>query len=297
MRLSLLILFPLLAGCGPVFKLDASPTCDVGLFDWSGGLTRHVIQGNGSGEFDWAPPEPGVSRAAGAYDLKSGIIDYLVEYDPGHARVQDVVTGSGTLWPDGDLDVVLNITTTWTDGAQTTEQVRERRFGCELSERHEAGGSVWFLDGVYETAGLTYTREFAFGDQVIVAAGLRESSFGYAESAIFEGGGYELTFDETGDSNGVVTRELVDKFDDVTVRGGWTRQLSGETSYDYKVNDKLGRVDDWAFTLDLGGSGVGTVDVDGNLCDLDLTAFACEKSGCGKDYNGACTIPLVEPRR
>jgi hypothetical protein len=256
-----------------------------------------VIQGNGSGEFDWDPPDPGIARAAGGYELKSGGIDYVVEYDAGHARVQDAVTGSGTLWPDGDLDVVLNITTTWADGAQTTEKVRERRFGCALSERHESGGAVWYLDGVYDPAGLTYTREFAVGEQVLVAAGLRESTFGYTESVTFEGGGYELTFDETGDSAGLVSQELVDKYDDVTVRGTWTRQLSGETSYDYTVNDKLGRVDDWAFTLDLGGTGVGTVDVDGNLCDLELIAFSCEKSGCGKDYNGSCTIPLVAPRR
>ena len=297
MRTTTLLLLPLLTACGPVFKLDdEARTCAVPFLDWTGGLTRHVLQGNGNGEFDWDPADPGVARVAGAYDLKTGGIDYQVEYDAGHARVRDVVTGSGTLWPDGDMDVGYEVATTWADGSQSSESVREKRFGCDVSERRESTAGVELVFGTYVAEGMTYSREFAVGDRVLVADGLLEPTYAYTESVDYADQDYEFSFDEVGDASGTVVRDLVDIYDEVSVRGSWTRQPSGETLYDYRVNDRLDRVDKWLFTLDLAGTGTGTVDLDGTVCNLEVVAFACEKKGCGRDFNGPCTIPLLEPR-
>ena len=292
-----LCLLPL-AACGPVFKLDdGAQTCSAPFLEWSGGLTRHVLQGNGNGEFDWNPPDPGLARVVGAYDLKTGGIDYVVEYDPSHARVSDTIVGWGTLWPDGDMDLGYEVVTRWADGTETSVALRDQRFGCDVSQRAETVDAVEFVFGTFDADGLSYSREYAVGAKVVATTGAQSPNWTYTESVNFVDAGYELSYDETSDVGGTIVRDVIEKYDGVSLRGQWTRQLSGETTYDYRVTDQLDRVEKWIYTVDLAGNGFGTLELDAATCDLAITAFSCEKVGCGKDFNGACTIPLIEPRR
>lgn len=284
-----------LVGCGPKFQLDASGlTCGVDIFSWSGGLTRAVLQGEGDGSFSYAEPY-GVESLSGSYDLESGSFSYDVVWAAGYARVSERVNGQGTLWTDGDMDVEYTRLIDWADGTSTTVTSREKRLGCQVSEQHVEGEQTTYLYGTYDSGGLDYRREYAEGSHMIEVYGRLSPTGSYGEEAVYESEAYTLDFQESGSLSGNAVQVFSDTADGVLTEGSWTREDSGTVSYDYAVSGQ-GYQEEWLFDLDLSGTGEGEVIIGDTTCDLEVSAFECERKRCG-DLRGSCTFPILAPRQ
>ena len=136
MRWCLVLLLPLSGCLTPVFELESELMCSENFLDWTGGLTYHVLQGNGDGTFDYEPMGS-ATRVAGGYDLVSGDFEWQVTYDDDSAKQTEVVEGYGRVWKDGDLDLVSTSTVTYLDGSAVVTSIRDERWGCDVERRLE----------------------------------------------------------------------------------------------------------------------------------------------------------------
>lgn len=296
MRTLFLVPFVCVVACGGTFEIDTKEqTCAEDIFSWSGGLTRHVLEGGGTGAFDYDPATPGHQRIEGAYDFETGAFNYALTWEDGFVRTVERFQGQGMLWLDGDMDIEYTHTIERADGTSEVVTVREQRFGCELSVQRIGEESVSYVYGTYDANGQQVQREYPVGANLIVTTGRANKDGTYEERVQdFEGERYRLTYSETGTVAGDATRSFVDTFDDVTIEGEWSRGAGGTTAYTYAVSGG-GYDETWDFVLDLSGTGTGTVDIGGTVCDLEVEAFACERKRCG-ELRGSCDFPLLAPR-
>ena len=296
MRTLIMLPFVSVVACGGTFEIDTKQqTCSEDIFSWSGGLTRHVLQGDGTGVFDYDPATPGHLRVEGSNDFETGAFNYVLTWEEGFVRSVERFEGQGMLWLDGDMDIEYSHTIERTDGSSEVLTVREQRFGCEVSVQRISESGTSYMYGTYDANGLQVQREYPVGANLIVTTGRQNKDGSYEERVQdFEGDRYKLNYSETGTTSGDAARSFVDVFEDVSIEGEWTRGAAGTTSYTYAVSGG-GYDESWDFVLDLAGTGVGTVDIGGTVCDLEVEAFACERKRCG-ELRGSCDFPLLAPR-
>jgi hypothetical protein len=286
MRLFLLAL-PLVAGCfQPIFKLDDALVCGEDFLNWTGGLTYHVIQGNGDGRFDYDPVGR-AQRLSGAYDLETGDFSWETTYGDDDALVSEIVEGYGRVWKDGDLDIVSNVHQTFVDGSAWSYTVRDERWGCDVERRiSDESGSIetergWLQEGRYD-----YERRWYFFGRDLTATGSRNPDGTYSEELIYENGDTKYNYTETGDVEGYVYRDFVDR-DVSRMDGFFERWATGAEHWDYKH-----RVDGisyyWEYDIDFYGNGTGTLTWKSETCDLKFKEGTCRKKNCTDGSKGSC---------
>jgi hypothetical protein len=288
------------SGCyaGPVFKLDEkNATCEQPFLDWTGGLTFHVLQGNGDGAFDYVPVDPRIAGIDGYYDLKTGEFWWWTTYAEDAHRSLDRVEGTGTIWPDGDMDLGYTTETEWADGTRDTTAVRDQRLGCDVSIRREdEQGLTRFEYGAYDASGYAYRRDWTIGADRLSSNGYLENGLVWTESLDFASEQLQMSFEETGEPDGHHRHDFVESFEGWTFAGAYERWLDGTTHYLYDATDPSGELVGWDVQLDAAGFGTGSWTLGDTVCDTAISQDGCALTGCGSS-NGACTLPWSAPHR
>ncbi len=303
-------------GCyvGKVFRVKPKKqTCSEPFLIWGGGLVAHVDAGKGNGEFSYAPADPLLEWVEGAYDLKTGDFSYVNDYVPDSYRAYDQVDGFGTIWRDGDLDLLYTVEAVTDEDDTFTYDVREQRLGCEMErwvfltdgideddEDAEVPTEVWvgeFTDGVYE-----YEHRFGLYGEVMVAEGVTEPDGTYEEIVRFDDGGAQIEWEEEGDGEGGIRREFYENVGSV-LEGYWERAKNGDLVVEYLYEPLASPSQAWDYTASERGNGSGTLEIGANKCKIDLDEWECVLKGCttdaleGEPCSPPVTIPLVEYRR
>lgn len=141
----------LLVGC--TSWIDQKPACGFDVYDWSNDLTAHILTGPGDGTFDYDPDDVPRQNIRGTYHLMTGDFDYEVTYADSYWLESESVTGFGTAWHNGDLDI--EYTSHYLDvlGAEWDVNRRVVREGCSMSVATwtKDNESDWFqMDGEYQ---------------------------------------------------------------------------------------------------------------------------------------------------
>ncbi len=279
-------------GCGPRFTLD-EPTCDVDYLEWAGGLTHDVLQGNGRGTFDYRPTDSDiVVQLQGSYDLSTGALEWTRTFADGYYRQVERAEGTGTLWPDGDLDLGYAWSVSLADGVHTLD-VRDVRIGCEVGRRVEdADGRVEVYEGTLANGGLTYTREFVEGSKVLQATGQRRPDGTWTESLDFQDADLTYTIEESGNlRDWTWSRSLRYVTTDVDIDGSYQRRPNGRLAVSYEAVIDGALPETWDYRIDPDGGGRGTLTFGASEpCTVTFDDGECELSECG--VTGPCVPPL-----
>ncbi len=124
-----------LSGCRRGF-LDRDKTCEYDVYDWWDGLSTHVNQDKDA-EFDYSPEPAAKQWVSGSYDPspESGEFSWQLDYAEGYFLQASAVSGYGTAYFGGDLDVLYERLVRDSLGEDTHTRVREKRAGCEGNRR------------------------------------------------------------------------------------------------------------------------------------------------------------------
>lgn len=285
-----------LPGCVRVFALrkEADRTCEHDFLAYTGGLTFHVLQGNGDGGFDYAPEAAHVDRIAGELDLGTGAFAWDVSYGSGVRVVDHVEEGVGTIWRDGDLDLVWTEGGERTDGRSVSTGVRTLRLGCDEETRFEdvASGDVSYEVRTYEADGYALERQLWYRGTFVSAVGRGLPDGSSSLEMAWDVEPFALSFTETDDGDGTVRRTFDDREGDTRLAGWWERGADG-TRYEYAVTTPGLPDQGWAYAIGLDGTGAGTVTYGASdSCALVLDASGCRREGCTNGFDGACFPPV-----
>ncbi len=301
MRFGLLVATALsiTAGCRPTFKLDkpSKLTCSEPFHTWGGGLSNHVQQGSGGGDFDYVPAAPEVQRIYGAYDLKTGDFFWYEEYiTASHIQLEHAV-GYGTLWTDGDLSIEYLHEVMYEDDRVDQFDVRELRLGCAVDRRVEGeDGLVEVFEGAYINGGYEYSRSYTDGVDTFTSDGRVEPAGSWSETIDVSLGPVTKSFEEVGDGEGYFKREFVEAGLAQDIEGYWERFLDGTAHAEFLHEVSGGLLQAWEYTIDALGTGDGTLEFGQNRCDLEFVDGDCQRVGCTDNSDGSCSPPVEVPR-
>jgi hypothetical protein len=149
----------LLTGCSS--WIDQQPACEKDVYGWSDDLLGYVLTGDGSGEFDFDPDDVPRNSVAGSYDPSSGDFSYTTKYADSYYLVKAASTGFGTVFHDGDLDLLYDTVATDVLGVEATLTSRVQRTGCQMTvvQEDESGASFTMAGSYADDASFTWTTE------------------------------------------------------------------------------------------------------------------------------------------
>ena len=135
---SLIVVVPALlafTGCGLLDRgnLKGRGACEHDFVSWWGDLSTYVDQGDADGSewvFEVDPPEQWIVSAKGGYDEATGDFNFTRRYLARHTIADYAAEGYGTVYEDGDLDVILSVTATDVLGVTGAWTERHERSGC-----------------------------------------------------------------------------------------------------------------------------------------------------------------------
>lgn len=294
-----LILFMLLPGCG-LFggTLDRATACEHDVFGWWGGLTTYVDQGKADGDlirFDLDPPANWMVSAVGEYDTTTGDFSYEQGYVPRHLIAEWSAEGYGTVYSDGDVDLLTQVS--WVDvlGQMFSYAERDERSGCRGTRTTWAeGGEAFARDYTIRSEDRVDYR----ADQSTTSGGVwseqgAEYSGGRSTSQIdydYVTGTYSA--DRETQPTGDWEEEFAQLGPDYDYIGSRSGGVSGGVSESYEIlehgsGDALGR---WSSTTGYDGSGSGTWSDYGSGAECALSfavGGACTYS-CDDGSSGSC---------
>jgi len=129
------MLLALLTGCGEggrqqETEAEAELSCAFDPHSWYDNAYHTLLQADEDGSFSFDPVGTSVAWRSGSYDYTTG--DYYVTntYLDGYYLLQSVSAGYGTIYDDGDLDLIAKQTYEDVLGESWAEQVRTKRSGC-----------------------------------------------------------------------------------------------------------------------------------------------------------------------
>ncbi len=104
-------------------------SCEHDPHSWYDNPFASVLVGDG-GVFDLDPIGDSVVARVGAYDVETGDYEYLSTYAEEHPYVTSWGEGYGTIYDNGDLDLITKVVVEDVLGDSWAEQVRTKRSGC-----------------------------------------------------------------------------------------------------------------------------------------------------------------------
>ncbi len=105
--------------------------CEHEPWDWYNDPVQSLLEADKDGAFDFDPPGELVTRRSGRYDFDNGDLSWSVEYLSGYYGTGGSVAGYGTIFDDGDLDLVYLSSLTDVLGETSWSRVRTEREGCQ----------------------------------------------------------------------------------------------------------------------------------------------------------------------
>jgi hypothetical protein len=140
-----LLVSGLLSGCG----LDL--VCPYDPHSWydDENATYTLLHGDFSSanaKFDFDPKGDPIKRRKGSYNLNSGDLAWVDSYKDAHWLIERQVEGYGTIYDNGNIDLLAKVT--WTDVLEQTwaELLRIERYRCEGNITRYAFDPEWGVD-------------------------------------------------------------------------------------------------------------------------------------------------------
>lgn len=298
----LLPLAVLLPACyvGPMFKIvdEAKRTCDADFLDWGGGLTHHVLQGRGDGLFDYEPENPLIERIEGQYDLESGDFHWTATHAEGGFRLEEEAEGYGTLWRDGDLEVIYDLVVRYEDETERTWEVHTERYGCVETTRSESDrGRVEIVEATWGDDAVSWVRDWIWGPVAISGEGSRNKLGESSESGkVSRKGDLSYQYSQSTDVQGRTVHTFEGHDGVREVAGSWQIDRKGIFEADYTSRAERQDVQTWRYTVDGTGAGEGTWTWGEDRCDLKFRKFHCERRNCNDEaLEGRCQPPVDFP--
>lgn len=285
----------LVAGCGSSGFEIRDPSCDVDVTRFTRDVTFHVLQGDGSGAFDYPTGLGVIGSVAGSYDPVSGDFSWSEAGAEGSTLASASVTGYGYAQENGDLDVIGTRVTTDILEVEQETQFRVERTGCTTRNqiRSFTNGipQETVEDGEFTEAAYTYVQVTVIDGADYVTEGERDDQGGFAESIRYKSDSYELEASRTGNLwQGESSREYAETYQ---TQGGTAerngtedRRRDGSRSVRFTQQTRQGNTE-WAYDLDYEGNGGGTVSGQGFECRLTFTSNRCTYD-CGGGQRGNC---------
>jgi hypothetical protein len=121
----------LMLGC--TSWIDQEPSCDQDIYSWSDDLLAFVLTGDGSGEFDFDPDDTPRTSVSGEYSPSDGDFDWKFKYDEDFYLKTAKAVGFGTVFHDGDLDLLWTETVTDMLDVATETTYRVQRDECDMT--------------------------------------------------------------------------------------------------------------------------------------------------------------------
>jgi hypothetical protein len=120
-----------LLGCkdNPGDNLGEDLSCEHDPHAWYDNPFASLLQGDG-GVFDFDPIGDSVINRSGEYDFETGDYSVVSSYADEHPFVTVESEGYGTIYDNGDLDLISKAVTSDVLGETWAEQVRTKREGC-----------------------------------------------------------------------------------------------------------------------------------------------------------------------
>src|SRR4051812_11062603 len=94
----------LLPGCSS--WIDQESGCGFAVYSWSDDLLAHILTGDGSGAFDYDPDDTPRNDIKGMYDPANGDYDWSESYANSYYIKHTDVSGFGTVYHNGNLDLL-----------------------------------------------------------------------------------------------------------------------------------------------------------------------------------------------
>jgi len=274
--------------------------CAADPYDWFGGLSVYLDSGE-VGEsavtFNYAAPQGYISSVAGRFDINTGDYNYTVTYS-NYFLQTDVVTGYGTVYHNGAVDLLETVERTDLAGAVTTWQAREERYGCDGFRQNYTDPKVGQPEFIDETAytivsadKVTWSRTDVDGGGLL--SGQHWSDLTQTYTLDYGEGWYAAG---TELPNGSRTDEFESILGDRRYTGTVEYSSTGDELQIYSAREVGSPAVLWRVQKDLNRVGVGSATFtydDGSTCDVTYTIagdceYSCSAGGSGSGSGDSC---------
>jgi hypothetical protein len=269
--------------------IDQQPACEYDVYDWSDDLLAHVLTGDGSGAFDYDPADVPRKQLKGSYDPDDGDFDYETEYAGEYWIQSSETTGFGTVFHNGNLDLLFTTVARDILGVDLESTTRVQRNGCDMTIASWSGddsSTALVMDGSYEDdSAWTW---FAEVDGYDMRGGLRQN---LSRSTTIEApdGSYYSFFNETPEGTGEGDFEgWYDIDGDAWGEGTNARRFDGSTTNEITFYDEPGGsvVATYSDDFEYGGAN-GSWTWDDVTCTQVTQGDTCTIS-CDNGSEGSC---------
>ncbi|MDP2307850.1 MAG: hypothetical protein Q8P18_17625 [Pseudomonadota bacterium] len=277
-----------LLGCSA--WIDQEPACDQDIYYWSDDLLAFVLTGDGSGDFEFDPEDTPRTEVAGSYDPDNGDSEWVAKYDADYYIRRTEAEGFGTVFHNGNLDLLFTETVTDMLGDVFETDYRVQRTGCDMTiASWDSSGNVddaFVMAGSYsedsvwsweaDFPGYSYTGSLRQNLNRTSLIEAEDGSYWAFTTAKPDG---ETTQDWTGDCG-----------DGLTCEGTSTRHFDGTLESSLTAFDGEDEYAESVGSFEYDGSGVETITyVGGATCDFTYQADGDCEYECDDGEDGDCT--------
>ncbi|MFH1466755.1 MAG: hypothetical protein ABIO70_20385 [Pseudomonadota bacterium] len=228
-------------------------SCEYDPHDWWENAFTSLLMADSDGHFDYDPYGDVLVGRAGGYDFSTGDFSWSTAYHAEHPYTAAETEGYGTIYDNGDLDLVAKTVFTDVLGATWADQIRTKREGCTGTLRRSELAVDAPADAQPEPWADSLTWEVTIAADDVVAYHMEmEEEFGLyvsdststpdvasAGTVDYADGGYVteslMYYDGTGETSWVQHGAAFG--DDVDFLGVDTYYLNGSTLRDYDIYD------------------------------------------------------------
>lgn len=277
--------------------------CEYEPWEWYDDPLQAVFEADAEGAFDYDPPDELVTRRAGFYDFESGDLAWESSFLEGYYGVVGRAEGYGTIFEDGDLDLLYLTEFTDVLGESSHGRVRTEREGCATTMQSwsvEAGADI---DVTPDDDPFVWTIQVVSDDQVEGSASLEDGGTTVAYRRVWtsdlktttsfeaDDGSYlgQTVFNDDGTGSGSqeIYGDELDSFYELEYFLDGRRRVV-VNGYLAGTNDLYQECD---YTITYEGEGSGTCNYytdSGDIeCDLEFDDTSCVLD-CGSDGTYDC---------
>ncbi len=275
-----------LAGC--VTWIDEQPACRFDVAPWSDDLEAHIMSGDGSGAFDYDPVDTPRNDIKGRYNVNTGDYTWSTTYANSYYITAGSVSGYGTAYHTGNLDILQTTTLTDVLGNTLTGNERTRRQGCNTTTE------TWSQDDQSDlfTSTGTYTSDTSYTWTADVPGytwkGSMQSNLSRTETVTADDGSYasQITTKPEGTAEGTIafTDTSGDDFS-----GSYKMRFDGGTEETLAETKNGAAVASIVTNYNYDGSGTETdTYADGSRCDFSIATDQSCTYSCSDGSTGSC---------
>ncbi len=269
--------------------IDQKPSCKLDVYEWADDLTAHILTGPGDGSFDYDPVDTPRDTLSGKYKLQSGDFTWETGYVADYWLRAASVSGYGTAYHNGDLDV--RYTTAYTDTLGETWSTESRTFreGCNVVAQTWTEGDE---ENLMEQVG-AFDSEDSYHWSMEVAGysfqGGQRRNLSYTWNQDADNGTYSESYEwsPTGKGEGVWSGECYDT--GCTCDASYVNRFDGGQEQSIEILCDGAHFADFSSDYDYEGAGTAHyVYDDGTTCDLEVQADGACRYTCSDDSSGRC---------